>query len=169
MGVVEGVGQRVDEVGTDEDVFGVAAVDGVAGEGGVVAEVFFVAEAEGAGAVCAADPGDAHAGACGEFGGCAFDDFAYDLVAEDEGLVDEREIAFEDVEVGATDSAGEDAEEDVIGGEGWRGDFFELEGRVCDVEDGGFHGRLPGVGLALRGIALLLMAVRCGIGIGRSR
>ena len=60
--------------------------------------------------------------------GCAFDDFADDLVAEDEGLLDEGEVAFEDVEVGAADSAGEDAEEGVAGGEGgagmssiWRG------------------------------------------------
>ncbi len=132
-------GQGEDEVGADEGVFGVAAVDGVAGEGGVVAEVFFVAEAEGAGAVGAADPGDADAGACGEFGGCAFDDFADDLVAEDEGLVDEWEVAFEDVEVGAADSAGEDAEEDVAGGEGGCGDVFDLEGLVGGVEDGGFH------------------------------
>ncbi len=128
VGVVEGGGQGEDEVGADEGVFGVAAVDGVAGEGGVVAEVFFVAEAEGAGAVDAADPGDADAGVCGEFGGGAFDDFADDLMAEGEGLVDEREIAFEDVEVGAADSAGEDAEEDVIGGEGWAWGFLRFGG-----------------------------------------
>jgi len=139
VGVVEGGGQRVDEVGTDEGVFGVATVDGVAGEGGVVAEVFFVAEAEGAGAVGAADPGDAYAGVCGEFGGCAFDDFADDLVAEDEGLVEEGEIAFEDVQVSAADSAGEDAEKDVIGGEGGAGGVFDLEGMVSGVEDGGLH------------------------------
>ena len=114
-------GSGIDEVGADEGVLGVASVDGVAGEGGVVAEVFFVADAEGAGAVGAADPGDADAGVCGEFGGGAFDDFADDLMAEDEGLVDEGEVAFEDVEVGAADSAGEDAEEDVVGGEGGRG------------------------------------------------
>jgi hypothetical protein len=55
-------------------------------------------------------------------------------------LVDEGEVAFEDVEVGAADSAGQDAEEDVIGGEGWRGDFFELEGVVGGTEEGCFHG-----------------------------
>jgi len=83
VGVVEGAGEGVNEVGADEGVLGVAAVDGVAGEGGVVAQVFFMAETEGAGAVGAADPGDADAGACGEFGGRAFDDFADDLVTED--------------------------------------------------------------------------------------
>jgi hypothetical protein len=47
--------------------------DGVAGEDGVVAEVFFVAKTEGTGAVGAADPGDADACACWELRGYAFD------------------------------------------------------------------------------------------------
>jgi hypothetical protein len=108
-----------------------------------------VAETEGTGAVGAADPrhtnpghtdpGDPDAGVCGEFGGCAFDDFADDLVAEDERLMDEGKVAFEDVEVGAADSAGEDAEEDVIGCEGGAGDFFDRERLVGFVEDGCFH------------------------------
>jgi hypothetical protein len=149
VGVVEGVGEGVDEVGADEGVFGVASVDGVAGEGGVVAEVFFVADAEGTGAVGAADPGDTDAGhtdpgdadasVWGELGDAAFDDFADDLVAEDEGLVDEGKVAFEDVEVGAADSAGKDAEEDVVGSKGWTGDFFDRERLVGCMEDGCFH------------------------------
>jgi hypothetical protein len=83
VGVVECGGEGEGEVGADERVFGVAAVDGVAGEGGIVAEIFFVAKAEGAGAVRAADPGDADAHALRTVGRGAFDDFAYDLVAED--------------------------------------------------------------------------------------
>jgi hypothetical protein len=139
VGVVEGVGQWVDKVGADDGVLGVASVDGVAGEGGVVAEVFFLAEAEGAGAVGAADPGDADTGVCGEFGSGAFKYLAYDLVAEDEGLVDEGEISFEDVEVGAADSADKNSKEDVIRDEGGFGDVFESEGLVGGVEDGCFH------------------------------
>jgi hypothetical protein len=65
---------------------------------------------------------------------------ADDLVAEDEGLVDEGEVAFEDVEVGAADSAGEDAEEDVAGGEGRRGDVSNFERLVGGLEDCGSHG-----------------------------
>jgi hypothetical protein len=45
--------------------------------------------------------------------------------------VDEREIAFEDVEVGAAYSAGEDAEEDVVGQESGAGDFLYLERLIC--------------------------------------
>ncbi len=89
VGVVEGVGERIEEVGTDEGVLGVASVDGVAGEDGVVAEVFFVATAEGAGAVGATDPGDSYAGVERQFEGGSVDDLAYDLVTEDERLVGE--------------------------------------------------------------------------------
>jgi uncharacterized protein (TIGR02246 family) len=70
--------------------------------------------------------------------GGAFDYFAYDLMAGDEGVADGREVAFEDVEVGAADSAGEDAEEEMVGGEGGARDFFDAEG-LGWAEDGGFH------------------------------
>jgi hypothetical protein len=56
------------------------------------------------------------------------------------GLVVVGEIAFEVVQGGAADSAGEDAEQDVVRGEGGAGEFFDLEGMVGGVEDGGFHG-----------------------------
>ena len=147
LGVVECGGERVDEVGAGGDVLGVASVDGVAGEGGVVAEVLFVAEAEGAVSVGSGDPGDSDASALGEFVGCsfyglAFDDLAYDLVAEDEVVAEGREVAFVDVEVGAADSAGEDAKDDVAGREFGARDVFDGEGGACGsrVEDGGFHG-----------------------------
>jgi hypothetical protein len=64
---------------------------------------------------------------------------AYDLVAEDERFFDEGKVAFEDVEVGAADSAGEDAEEGVAVGDGGNGDVFDLEGLIGGLEDGGFH------------------------------
>ncbi len=115
--VVETGGEGIDEVGAGQGVFGIAAIDGVAGKDGVVAEVFFAAAAEGASAVGAADPGDADARADWKVGGCALDDFADDLVAGDEAWVERGQVAFDDVEVGAADSAGEDAEEDVAGGE----------------------------------------------------
>jgi hypothetical protein len=54
----------------------------------------------------------------------------------------------------------------VVGGEGGAGEFFDRERLVGSVEDCGFHGRLPGVRLALRGIALMIMVVRCGVGMG---
>jgi hypothetical protein len=57
-------------------------------------------------------------------GGGSADDFADDLMAGDEGLVEEREVAFEDVEIGAAYSAGEDAENEMaVGKDGNRNDF----------------------------------------------
>jgi len=142
--VAEGFGERVGEVGADEDVFGVASIDGVAGEGGVVAEILFVAEAEGAGAVGASDPGDTDAHADGAFGCSSADNLADDLVAGDEGLMHEAEVALEDVEVGAADTAGEDAEHDLSVGEHGHWGVFDLEdwfdGRLRSVQDGSFHG-----------------------------
>ena len=114
---VEAGRQRVAEVGADEGELGVAAVDGVAGEGGVVAEVLHGVGAEPAGAVDAAHPGDADARAEGELGRGAFDDLADDLVAGDEAGLERRKVALGDVQVGAADAAGDDAEQDVAGGE----------------------------------------------------
>jgi hypothetical protein len=63
-GKMEGVGsfgERDEEVGAGDGVFGIASVDGVAGVGRVVAEVLAVLAAEWAGAVGATEPGDASA------------------------------------------------------------------------------------------------------------
>jgi hypothetical protein len=138
VGVIEGGWEWVGEVGANEGVFGIATVDGVAGEGEIVAEVFFTANAEGAGAVGAADPGDANAHAGGGIGCGTVDDLADDLVAEDEGFVGEREVAFEDVEVGTADSAGEDLEEEMVRCERRDRKIFELK-RLVGVQDGSFH------------------------------
>ncbi len=54
------------------------------------------------------------------------------------------EVTFEDVEVGAADSAGEDAEEDVAGSAG-DGDVFERERGGVGAEEGGFHWGSSGV------------------------
>ena len=79
-----------------------------------------MAETEGTSAVGAADPGDADAGAFLQAVLVGiFEEFAYDLVTEDEWFLKERQVALEDVEVGAADSAGEDAQERVAGGDGW--------------------------------------------------
>jgi hypothetical protein len=53
--------------------------------------------------------------------------------------VGERKVAFEDVEVGAADSAGEDLEEEMVGGENRDWKIFELKWLVGGVQDGSFH------------------------------
>jgi hypothetical protein len=106
MSVVEPIGEEKSEVGAHKDVFGEAAVGGVAGEDWIVAEVLFGATTEGAGTVGATDPGDADPHTDGAFRSGTLDDLADNLVTGNERLVDERKIAFEDVEVSAADPAG---------------------------------------------------------------
>jgi hypothetical protein len=135
---VEGSGDGKDKIGAGEGVFGVASVEGIAGEGGGVAEVLFVAKAVRASAVGAAEPGDADeirrdsvrrclvGKECPAHTGCTyfcFYDFADDLVAGDYLGMERGEFAFGDVEVGAADSAGEDAEEDLAWSGSGDGDF----------------------------------------------
>ncbi len=112
---VEAGGERIGEIGADGGELGVAAVDRVAGEDGVVAEVLHAVTAEPAIAVNAADPGDAGARADGQVCGCAFNDFADDLMAGDDARVEGRKIALDDVEIGAADAAGDDFEENFAG------------------------------------------------------
>jgi hypothetical protein len=71
--------------------------------------------AEPAIAIGATHPGDAYAGAGGDVGGGSVDYFADDLVAGDEAGTEWREITFNDVEVGAANSAGQNAEEEMAG------------------------------------------------------
>ena len=64
-------------------------------------------------------------------------------MAGDHSLVQRGEFAFDDMEVGAADSAGKDAEEDLALDGSGDGDVFDSQRAVCDGlrggEDGGFH------------------------------
>src|SRR6185437_9699291 len=60
VNIVEACGQRENEIPARECVFGVAAVDGVAGKRGRIAKIFLTSAAIRAGAVDSADPGDTH-------------------------------------------------------------------------------------------------------------
>jgi hypothetical protein len=138
--VVEGIRERDGEIGTGDGVLGIAAVDGVAGEDGRVAEVFVTAETIGTGAVDASEPGDADAGAGGQ---AASDDFANDLVPWDYVRAQRGEFTLHDVEVGAADAAGADFDEYMTrAGLGMR-DVDDFEGPRGNGsgrgEDGGAH------------------------------
>jgi hypothetical protein len=113
--IVEAGRHGIGEVGTHLNVFGVTTVDGVAGEDGIIAEVFQLVMAVPATAVNSAHPRDADAGACGKFGSGSFDDLADDLVAGNQARTKRRQVSFDDVKVGAADSAGEHSKDDVAG------------------------------------------------------
>jgi hypothetical protein len=101
--IVERGRERVDEIGSCDGVLGVATRNRVAGEGGRVAQILGAAGAVRAGAVDAAEPTYSHAEAAFEI---TRDNFANDLVAGRNLVVQRRELAFDDVEVGAADAAG---------------------------------------------------------------
>jgi hypothetical protein len=125
-------GERVGEVFAHDAEFGVASVDVVAGEAGVLAQIFGVAEAVGAGAVGRVEPRDADAvaGFDRADGGTDGVDGADDLVTGDERKLGEREIAFHCVEVGVAESAGADADSDFVGSWGRVGEIIEVEWRL---------------------------------------
>jgi len=130
---VDGIGvgwKRVDEVGAGEGVLGVASVDRVAGEDGIVAEVFITHTAEAAGAVCAAHPGDADSGADGELGGGAVDDFADDLVTGNNSRVTWRELTLHNMKISAADRTCEHTQQNVTWLWLWRGDIFDFQRRL---------------------------------------
>src|SRR5579863_2796084 len=142
---VEAFGNRVGEIGADGGVLGVAAIDGVAGEDGMIAEVLHLVGAIPAVAVDAADPGDAGACAEGEFRRSAFDDFADDLVTGDDARADGGKIAFNDVEIGTADAAGDHLEKDLAGTGARSGNVLNADpvagGGRAGMEDGGAHRR----------------------------
>jgi hypothetical protein len=111
--IVEALRQRVDEVRARVGVLRVAAVQVVAGEARLVAEVLGAGPAEAAGPVGRAHPGDAHALSRA----AALDDLADDLVAGNDRIAARRELSGDDVQVGAADAAGTDLEPHLAGGE----------------------------------------------------
>src|SRR5262249_39962971 len=96
---------------------GVAAGELVAGEARVRAEVLTARLTEAALSAGPAEPGEAGALADGESAraGADRDDLADALMAEDQRQRRLGELTVDDVEVGATDAAGEDAEQDLSG------------------------------------------------------
>src|SRR5688572_10201690 len=94
-------------------VFGISAVQVIAGKARVIAEILAAARAVGARAASAAEPGHADA-----LTGCealrfrySLDYFADDLMSEDERKLVSRELAVGDVKVGAADATREHADQ----------------------------------------------------------
>ncbi len=119
-------GETVDEPGRRHRELGEAAVDVPAGEERVLAEVLLPARAEPAGLVGPVQPRHADAVARGERrrarlaarrdglgAGPERHDLADDLVAGDDGRAVRRQLALEDVQVGAADAAGQHPQQDL--------------------------------------------------------
>ena len=127
-----------------DDVFGEGAVAVDADAEGVGAEMAAAGEA-----VAAASADDvafaADELADGDVGdvGADVDDFADELVADDEALADGGAgpgVPVVDVEVGAADAGGEDADFDVVDAHLGLGDVLEPEAAFCAALDECLHG-----------------------------
>ena len=103
--------EAVAVVGEDEVL--VAAVEMAAGEARVVAEILLAGMAEAAAAAGAAEPGNADPLADGEAMGAVAHPrhLADDLVPRDHRMAAHRQLAVDEVEVGAADAAGEHPQE----------------------------------------------------------
>src|SRR5258708_422486 len=103
-------------------------MDGVSGERGRVAEIFKALAAIPAGSIHTADPGDADGSAAGQVGRAMVHDFADDLMAGNDFRVELGKFAFHNVQVGAADSTGEDAKQNVTFLHRRPRDFTDFEG-----------------------------------------
>src|SRR5437588_6341638 len=104
--IVERGGQRKNEIGAGDGKLGVATRDGVSGESREIAQVFIAAPAIPASAVGASEPRDAHAGAGRKLGGGSAHDLADNLMAGNNTLESKGQLAFHNVQVGTTNTAG---------------------------------------------------------------
>jgi hypothetical protein len=113
----------------------------------VIAEIFPAAETEGACAVGAADPRDAHAGAFLLTGAARVNDFGDDLMAWNDPWQSRWQLAFDDMEIGVAYAAREHFEQNLIVHGHGHGKLFDVERVGVDgsrrPENGCAHGIPP--------------------------
>ena len=140
---------RIDKVFGCNRILRVAAIHGIASEGGVVAKILRTGAAEFTGAVGMMQPGNADTcakrkPACT---GTEFLDHANDLVSRDYGRFPRCEFSFNDVQVGPAYTAIRDTDKYLPVPWFWSGDVRKHEwigrDRSGRSEDAGFHGRSP--------------------------
>ena len=141
LGVAVAVGQGEAVGGVGDGELGIAAVQRVAGEAGRVAQVLVAGAAIGAGAAGVAEPGDADPPADGERGGAraAGQHLAHDLVAGDQRQLGVRQLAVDDVQIGAADRAGLDPHQDLARAGDGVGEPGRAQRLARGVEDHGEH------------------------------
>lgn len=123
--IVERCGQRENKVSPGNCVLRIPSRDGVPGESGRVAEIFQTSLAVGASTVGSAEPGNADARAAGNFFRGAADNFTDDLMAWNHARLLGRQVAFDDMQIGAANTTGTHSQENMS----------DVELRSCDVGD----------------------------------
>jgi hypothetical protein len=109
----------------------------------MIAKILLATFAVRAGAIDPADPGDADAGTERDLVRCHVNDVSDDLVAGNHLRMLWRKFALDNVEIGATDTTGTDAEKHVAGFKDGLGDLGDLQRMLGNWarrgEDGSFH------------------------------
>jgi hypothetical protein len=113
--IVELLGKRERKIGANNGVFGIAAIYGVTGECGRIAEIFESEATILAGTVGSSHPGDAYAGADGKIIRGSGHYFADDLMSGNYSLPVRWQVAFNYVQVSAAYSTGTHTQKDLAG------------------------------------------------------
>jgi hypothetical protein len=142
FGVAITLGNRQAEALVGEHVLGVAAVDAAAGEAGSLAEVLAAAPAILAFAAGPAEPRNADTVAGFEaISGIQYG--THDLVAGRHREAAVRQLAIDEMQVGAADAASAHAQQNVPGPDSWVGYLNDFQRTISDrargAEDCGFH------------------------------
>jgi hypothetical protein len=131
--IIESCRKWNNEIAARAGEFGVAAVDGVASEGGRVTEILMTLEAIPAGSIGAADPGDAHPGTHGKCGRGSACNLTDDLVAGNQWLEPGRQFAFDNMQVGPANTTGTHLDQNVTGQRFGLGDLNDFQGAKRDA------------------------------------
>src|SRR6185437_7410658 len=136
------VGQRQAETSVRQHLFCIAAVDGVAGEARVLAQVFLTGLAVAAETAGVRQPGDSDAVAHAEARDRRADlaDAAHDLVTGDDGIVDVGQLSVQKVQVRTTDAAGLDGNAYLVLAGRRQRNLIHAQTRARSQESHGFHG-----------------------------
>src|SRR5262249_20240039 len=136
--VAEVFRNRIDEISRRHSIFGVTAVNQPSGERRVLAKVFLAFAAIFAHSASLMQPRDAHAVADPGLRHASPDlfDTPYDLMAWNDRQYLPRQLAFNDVKIGAADAADADFDQDLIRARLWSKRFGQLERVLFDRRDG---------------------------------
>jgi hypothetical protein len=126
MDIIQSGRQGINEVPSHCHEFSVAAVHRISRERRLVAQILHFVTTEPAIAVDAAHPGNADARSDRQVRGRALDDFSDDLMTRGKPRPQRRQIPFDDMQVGATNSASQHSQQHMPGFDFRTRDIFEV-------------------------------------------
>jgi hypothetical protein len=111
--IVKSRRKRIHEVGSCQNIFGVAAIHGVSREHGRIAEILETPAAIRTHTIHTAQPGNSNSHPERKRSGGAIDYFPDDLMPRNQRLSFENQLTFDDVQVSPANSASTDSQQNV--------------------------------------------------------